>query len=76
MTSETLKNANELTKNINLASQEINSMESIYLPTIHFVSFENRSISVDQKLLKKVIDICVDYKKQQVDAWKKELKEL
>lgn len=76
MTPETLKKANELTKNINLASQEINLMKNIYRPTIHFVSFENQSISVDQELLKKIIDIATDHKKRQVDSWKKELKEL
>ena len=77
MDKKTLERANELTRYIYNASNDIENIKKVDVSDGKFICIANKNnIHANEELLGKVIDLVVDYKTEQIKNWQKELDEL
>ena len=77
MKQETLEKAKRLEAQIHSAQTSIEQLRRVSTDKQGFVCFNNvNNIPVPAELMKRIVDVAIDYKRNQMTEWKKELEEL
>ena len=77
MKQETLEKAKRLEAQIHSAQTSIDQLRRVSTDKQGFVCFNNvNNVPVSAKLMKLLVDTAIDYKRNQMKEWKKELEEL
>lgn len=77
MKQETLEKAKRLEAQIHSAQTSIEQLRKVSTDKQGFVCFNNvNNIPVTAELMKRIVDVAIDYKRNQMTEWQKELEEL
>ena len=77
MKQETLEKAKQLEAQIHSAKTSIEQLRRVSTDKQGFVCFNNvNNVPVPAELMKRIVDVAIDYKRNQMTEWKKELEEL
>ena len=77
MKQETLEKAKRLEAQIHSAQTSIEQLRRVSTDKQGFVCFNNvNNIPVPAELMKRIVDVAIDYKRNQMTEWQKELEEL
>ena len=77
MKQETLEKAKRLEAQINSAQTSIEQLRRVSTDKQGFVCFNNvNNVPVPAELMKRIVDVAIDYKRNQMTEWQKELGEL
>ena len=77
MKQETLEKAKRLEAQIHSAKTSIEQLRRVSTDKQGFVCFNNvNNVPVPAELMKRIVDVAIDYKRNQMTEWQKELDEL
>ena len=77
MKQETLEKAKRLEAQIHSAQTSIEQLRKVSTDKQGFVCFNNvNNVPVPAELMKRIVDVAIDYKRNQMTEWQKELEEL
>ena len=77
MKQETLEKAKQLEAQIHSAKTSIEQLRRVSTDKQGFVCFNNvNNVPVPAELMKRIVDVAIDYKRNQMTEWQKELEEL
>ena len=77
MKQETLEKAKQLEAQIHSAKTSIEQLRRVSTDKQGFVCFNNvNNVPVSADLMKRLVDVAIDYKRNQMTEWQKELEEL
>ena len=77
MKQETLEKAKRLEAQIHSAQTSIEQLRRVSTDKQGFVCFNNvNNVPVPAELMKRIVDVAIDYKRNQMTEWQKELEEL
>ena len=77
MKQETLEKAKRLDAQIHSAQTSIEQLRRVSTDKQGFVCFNNvNNVPVPAELMKRIVDVAIDYKRNQMTEWQKELEEL
>lgn len=77
MKQETLEKAKRLEAQIHSAQTSIEQLRRVSTDKQGFVCFNNvDNVPVPAELMKRIVDVAIDYKRNQMTEWQKELEEL
>ena len=77
MKQETLEKAKRLEAQINSAKTSIEQLRRVSTDKQGFACFNNvNNVPVTAELMKRIVDVAIDYKRNQMTEWQKELEEL
>ena len=77
MKQETLEKAKRLEAQIHSAKTSIEQLRRVSTDKQGLVCFNNvNNVPVPAELMKRIVDVAIDYKRNQMTEWQKELEEL
>lgn len=77
MKQETLEKAKRLEAQIHSAQTSIEQLRRVSTDKQGLVCFNNvNNVPVPAELMKRIVDVAIDYKRNQMTEWQKELEEL
>lgn len=77
MKQETLEKAKRLEAQIHSAQTSIEQLRRVNTDQQGFVCFNNvNNVHAPSELMKRIVDVAIDYKRNQMTEWQKELGEL